>query len=454
MGAQGAETLYVGCYERFLFGLTIGNIENGAPDSLERRFAFPAHQGSIKALDACAGFAVTGGSDDQIHLYETKGGRDRDLGFLVNPAEGAVTSVELFRPPGKVKPSHMLTGSQDGAIAVWQAGGDWQHMATLRGHKSDVNGTSIHRSARVAISVSRDRHLRLWDLVRGRCQYTSKLEAEADAVRFLPAGTRYALLAGPALTLQDVEGEVLGTAVHGTRVTAMQCNEAVVVMGGGDGTIKVWDVRAGAGSAGSVVEGAHKTRIRGIAFPGALSPSEPPRVVASGSSDGVVRLWDLRSTAEPLAEHMTGARITCVAAGTGGASLEEYAEGEKELVQEGAAADEPVEEEKSRNKRETKIRNAELEPKNKKKKRAGGAAEPAAVAQEREGRGGKAARGAEAGARGGKGGAQREREAVWGAERVQGDKGDLVGKMAKSKRRNMKKLAQKKKAKVMRGTDD
>ena len=34
----------------------------------------------------------------------------------------------------------------------------------------------------------RDNHMRLWNLVKGRCQYTSALQQEAELVRFSPSG--------------------------------------------------------------------------------------------------------------------------------------------------------------------------------------------------------------------------------------------------------------------------
>lgn len=48
----------------------------------------------------------------------------------------------------------------------------------------------------------------MWDLVKGRCTYTSKLEAEAEAVAFCAedGGERYALLCGSRVTLHSVQG--------------------------------------------------------------------------------------------------------------------------------------------------------------------------------------------------------------------------------------------------------
>jgi len=36
----------------------------------------------------------------------------------------------------------------------------------------------------------------MWNLLKGRCSYTAKLEMEGDAVRFAPGGDAYALICG------------------------------------------------------------------------------------------------------------------------------------------------------------------------------------------------------------------------------------------------------------------
>lgn len=36
----------------------------------------------------------------------------------------------------------------------------------------------------------------MWNLLKGRCSYTAKLEVEGDAVRFSPGGDAYALICG------------------------------------------------------------------------------------------------------------------------------------------------------------------------------------------------------------------------------------------------------------------
>jgi WD40 repeat protein len=73
----------------------------------------------------------------------------------MNPCDGPVPCLELYAPPGAVQASHMFTGSSDGAICVWKAGGDWQHLKIMRGHKSSVNSISVHPSGKLALSVAR-----------------------------------------------------------------------------------------------------------------------------------------------------------------------------------------------------------------------------------------------------------------------------------------------------------
>lgn len=54
--------------------------------------------------------------------------------------------------------------------------------------QGSVNALSVHTSGRIALSVARDCTIRMWNLVKGRTSYTSKLDAEAEGVAFFPSG--------------------------------------------------------------------------------------------------------------------------------------------------------------------------------------------------------------------------------------------------------------------------
>lgn len=93
-------TLVAGCYERFIFGfglpLDTSKVEASTlpvcphyystgsvqcvvltayllqAQVLAKRFAYPGHQGAVKCLTAGGTYVVSGGADDQLHIYDTE----------------------------------------------------------------------------------------------------------------------------------------------------------------------------------------------------------------------------------------------------------------------------------------------------------------------------------------------------------------------------------------------
>lgn len=89
---------------------------------------------------------------------------------------------------------------------------------------------------------------------------------------------------------------------HGGEVTAVAAGTLdgtpVAVSGGGDGTVRVWDLRAGS-ARGQPLAG-HE----GVVLAVAVGQVDGVPVAVSGGDDGTVRVWDLRTVAawgEPLA---------------------------------------------------------------------------------------------------------------------------------------------------------
>ncbi|KHN35586.1 p21-activated protein kinase-interacting protein 1-like [Glycine soja] len=86
--------------------------------------------------------------------------------------------------------------------------------------------------------------------------------------------------------------------------------------GGEDRNITAWDIKTG--KIAYCLEEAHTARVKGIV---ALTESDgatgddDPYLVASASSDGIIRVWDVRMAAreKPLTEHNTRSRLTCLA---------------------------------------------------------------------------------------------------------------------------------------------
>lgn len=319
-------TLVAGCYERFLFGFSRPDTPSKDAPELVRTFTHAAHKGVVKSLAAAGPWVVSGGADDLIHLYDMK--NDKDLGFLMNPGEGAVSSLVLFTPSGGYNPTHLLAGCTDGTISVWRAGGGWECMRTLRGHRGEISSIAVHPSGCLALTTARDGTLKLWDLVKGRVTFSTKVETEADNVEFSPSGTRYALQAGSLVVVKPVsnaggggedgndgeEGEeVVGSVVklqHTRRVMCLRFGsggDGIVMTGAEDGALRVWD--AATGKELLYIPRAHSTRIKAMTVPYAAETAEnkPPKgknaallaqvpvLLATASSDGAIKLWSLRA---------------------------------------------------------------------------------------------------------------------------------------------------------------
>lgn len=94
----------------------------------------------------------------------------------------------------------------------------------------------------------------------------------------------------------------------------------ILLTGGEDRCITAWDVKSG--KVAYTIEEAHAARVKGIVVltknsSGAFADDDP-HVVASASTDGVIRVWDVRMAAikdkpNPLAEANTKSRLTCLA---------------------------------------------------------------------------------------------------------------------------------------------
>ena len=298
----------------------------------------------VKSLAAAGPFLCSGGADDLIHLYDLKHGKD--LGFLVNPGVGAITAMSFYTPVGAFRPTHLLAGCHDGSVTVWSVADGWQCMKTLRGHRGEVYSVAVHGTGVLALSTSHDGTLRLWDLVKGRTTFMSKLEEVAEEVRWSPSGKMYGLRGGRTVSVFRVgDGAGEGACValeHSRRVTSF-CfgnGDDAVITGTEDGKIRAWRLDRKGETAEVVVEldEAHASRIKAFAIPcsytvarendddhdhdddsdsdsdndlpkpeaTALGVHHFPAYIASASSDGHVSVWNLRAAVEAAMEGPAG----------------------------------------------------------------------------------------------------------------------------------------------------
>jgi WD40 repeat protein len=75
----------------------------------------------------------------------------------------------------------------------------------MKGHSAPVNDIAVHPGGTIALSVSRDKQMRLWDLSKGACAYQAPLGSDGNLVVFLKGGSQYAIGTETKVTLHTTQ---------------------------------------------------------------------------------------------------------------------------------------------------------------------------------------------------------------------------------------------------------
>ena len=161
------------------------------------------------------------------------------------------------------------TVSGDGTCRLWtdHDRGEYRCVGVLEGHNDEVNGLAFAPNTPLLATASDDGTAAVWDVSSG------------------VQGGRYA----PVATCSGHTAEVYGV--------GWSCDDVLATVSF-DRTCKLWDVR---GDGGRGVKGAscvrtlagHRDDVVGVSF----HPNDK-HVLATGSDDGTVCVWDLRGTSD------------------------------------------------------------------------------------------------------------------------------------------------------------
>ncbi|GAB5585580.1 Protein mak11 [Umbelopsis nana] len=314
--------IVAGSYERILYGINAfweSSTEKELSLRLEPVFIFPAHTGCIRTVSIGGSHLASGSSDEVIKLYDLK--KRKELGALAGQQQGDINAIEFY---GK----YMLSASDDGTICIWRSK-DWELLKTMKGHQGRINSISIHPSGKIALSVSADKTVRLWNLMTAHKASVHKIGKEGLVVRWNAAGTQYAILfdrqiivynvadAQPSTTI-DSRSKLLSMRYYQDKATEKE----YLAVGSEDRAIRIYDAENGE----KVAEiNQHKMRVKAVEVISSIprtngDEQKPVDVLVSVSSDGVMKCWDLQKVISskgenntPLGEYDAKCRITCCA---------------------------------------------------------------------------------------------------------------------------------------------
>jgi WD40 repeat protein/serine/threonine protein kinase len=226
-------------------------------------------------------YAVSGGSDDMVVLWDPLSGRSL---AMLRGHQDMIRAVSI-----SADGSLALSGSKDGTLRLWQVPGG-QCLQVLKGHEGEVYGARVSYDGNIGISGGEDRTVRVWDLRSGECRMIMKGHRSRVTAVTISYDAKYALSGsidrtlrlwdlstGSCMkTLKGHEGEILSV--------AMTADGKFAISGGSDGIVRLWDLDQNLCI--RVLEG-HSKEV----FSVDISPDV--RFGLSGGFDETVRLWDL-----------------------------------------------------------------------------------------------------------------------------------------------------------------
>ncbi|KAL6309384.1 WD40-repeat-containing domain protein [Sparassis latifolia] len=336
-----------GSYEKLLYGLegTISAEETEPTFHLKPIFIFPAHISCIRAVAASpqgGKWLATGSVDEIVKVWDLR--RRKEIG-------GSITHLEF---PSR---SHLLSASEDGTLSLFHSR-DWSVLRSLKGHKGRVNSVAVHPSGKVALSVGKDRTLRMWDLMRGKGSASTKLGKEGEVVRWSTDGSLFVVLTQSTIDMYTTDMDLLHTIVHPSRLHDVRFCKRIVSEGevllvaAEDKKLSIYDIPAEREQVPVVVAEmvGHTNRVKAVdtlsvALPPSVSSTRSSTTIVSTiSSDGKIHIYDLAALPasseekiqlNPVAEYDTkGTRLTCLALADGDIENSSNATGKRKRPEE------------------------------------------------------------------------------------------------------------------------
>ncbi|EAU29371.1 conserved hypothetical protein [Aspergillus terreus NIH2624] len=263
---------------------------------------FCGHSGPICSVDfsPSGDLVVSGSVDCTLRLWDvTTGSLKRTLNGHTQPVQAVA-----FSPNGEV----LVSGSQDKTIKLW-ATTPGSLEQTLEGHSDWVRAIAFSSCGRLIASGSHDGTVRVWDAGAGAVKQAFTVQghlrntvvghqASVGAVAFSPDGRLLACgTHDSTISLWDITTGALRTTLAGhifsVGALAFSPDSQLLASGSFDSTAKLWDISTEALQSSLIEETPPEVIDGHSGTVGIVAFSFDKKILASGSIDKTVKLWDV-----------------------------------------------------------------------------------------------------------------------------------------------------------------
>jgi WD40 repeat protein len=185
----------------------------------------------------------------------------------------------------------LATATKNYKIKLWRSNG--QAITTLPGHQQPITSLSFSPDNQIA-SVSSDKTIKLWSLKNYQLQETISENNSINAVIFV---NNQILATGNADSIKLwFNGKYIRELPGSTQSLAVSKDKRAIASGGSDGVVRVWNLPDGSLSSTFT---RHDSAVTDLSF----SPDN--KTIASSSEDYTVKIWNLDKVSLPQIQGQT-----------------------------------------------------------------------------------------------------------------------------------------------------